>query len=353
MNTRIKTLPLLGAVALFSLSTLTAVETVPVGYITKDVNANADLKAGVPFEQASSFAGAVSSVTAGVVSVTSTVPDVTTDAHYLLVTSGPLLGKWYEVTANGASTVSVAEDLETVGLVAGNTFKVIPFWTLDTLFPSGGGIPASDDVFSPVAFVLTNNLSAVGINISAGGVYFYHDGTQGPAGWYDNDDLGGGLQGSTVLSPETFITIRNGTGSIANVTMSGVVPEYSVSVNILSRSAGPQDNQIQNPFPAGLTLADSQLFEDGVVRGSSDVFSPLDLLLIFEGTPAGLNPSSSKVVFYHDGTQGPAGWYDNDDLGAGVINNYELPLGGALIVRRATGSDELISWTPNLPYALN
>ena len=82
------------------------------------------------------------------------------------------------------------------------------------------------------------------------------------------------------------------------------------------------------------------------------MFAPVDLLLIFEGTPTGINPAASKVVFYHDGTQGPAGWYDNDNLGGGTIDAFELPLASALIVRRAVGTDELISWSPTIPYSL-
>ena len=40
-----------------------SVSSTPVGYVTYTVNANSDLKLGIPMEQASSFAGSVSSVT--------------------------------------------------------------------------------------------------------------------------------------------------------------------------------------------------------------------------------------------------------------------------------------------------
>ena len=354
INTSQKLIALLSGAALLSVSSLAAqtATTAPVGYVSVDVNANADLKRGVPFSQAASFAAAADSVLAGTVTVQSTVPDLTTESHFLSVTSGTLIGKWYEVTGSTASSVTVAEDLQAAGLAASDTFTVVPFWTLDGLFPNGGDIPQSSDVFSPVAFILVNDVTQLGTNLAAGSLYFYHDGTQGPAGWYDNDNLGAGVVGSSVLTPASYITIRNGTGSPITVTMSGTVPEQTVTNEIVSRSAGPQDSQVLNPFPAGITLAGSNLFEDGVIRGSSDVFAPVDLLLIFEGTPTGINPAASKVVFYHDGTQGPAGWYDNDNLGGGTIDAFELPLASALIVRRAVGTDELISWSPTIPYSL-
>jgi uncharacterized protein (TIGR02597 family) len=336
-----------------SLSSLSALTTDPLGFVSYDVNANADRRIGVPLNQAPSFVGSVASVTSGTVTVSTTVPDVTTEAHYLWVTSGSLLGKWYEVTGSDSSTVTVAEDLETNGLIAADTFKVVPFWTLDTLFPNGGDIPASSDVFNPVGYLLTNDVSSVGTNLIAGSVFIYHDGSQGPAGWYDVDNLGSGTVGSTVITPESFVTIRNETISTVSVTFSGVVPRHSVSNNILSRAAGPQDNQITNPYPAPLALGSSDLVTDGAMRASSDVFNPLDVLLIYETVPNQKNPVADKVVIYHDGAQGPAGWYDVDDLGGGTIDAHELPAGGALVVRRAVGADEVLTWSPSLPYVLD
>ena len=352
MDTPLKTLPLIGAAALFSLSTLTAVETDPVGYISKTVNANADLKLGVPFKRPATFSSAVDSVSSGTVTVSSTVPDVTTSAHYLLVTSGPLLGSWYQVTGYSGTTLTVAEDLQTAGLVTSNTFEIVPFWTLDSLFPSGGDIPASVDVFAPVAFVITNDVTTNGINLAPATSYLYHSGEQGPAGWYENGNIGGGLQGDVILSPESYITIRNGTSSLVSVTMSGTVPTVTLANDIVQRLTGDQDNQIPNPFPASMTLANSDLVSDGVITPSVDVFAPGDLLLVFFAAPTSVNPAADKTFLYHSGEQGPAGWYENGNIGGGLQDTFELPLGGAFIVRKASGADTVLSWSPTIPYTL-
>lgn len=323
-----------------------------VGYSKFGVNAEADRRMGIPFERPKSCSGTVETVVANTLSTTATVPDVTTDAHYILFTSGVLLGKWYQVISYSSSSLTVNENLQAAGLVIGDNFKVVPFWTLDTLFPGGGSIPPSSDAFDPAAFVLLNDPTGIGTNLAANKVFFYYNGSPESEGWYDNDNLGGGLAGSTPLEPGAYLTIRNGTSSLVSVAGYGDVPDNTVSNEILSRSAGAQDNQIANPYPTAVTLRASRLFEDGVVRGSSDVFDPVDYLLVYEGIPSGFNPAASRVLFYYDGSQVPEGWYDNDNLGDGPIDDYEIDPGAALVVRRSSGTDELISWSPPLPTKL-
>lgn len=349
-----KTLLSLAAGSVLLASSAFAEATDPVGYTTEDIPTGADLKVAVPLTQAPSFVGAVETVASGTVNVAGTMPDVTTAAHFVWVTSGALEGKWYQVTGQTASSVTVAEDLAADGLVATDSFRVLPFWTLDTLFPAGGDIPQSSDVFNPVAQILLNDINALGINPSAGASYLYHDGAQGPAGWYDADDLGAGLQGDVIVSPASYITIRNQSGGAAAVTFVGSVPVAPVANNVLSRSAGSQDSQVPNPFPAGVTLSSSGLVDGtaGAIRPSSDVFNPLDQLLVFPSTPTGLNPATAVSYLFHDGTQGPAGWYDADNLGAGLQDGEKIPAAAALLVRRQTGADQVISWVAPLPYTL-
>lgn len=331
------------------------VTTIPVGYISKSVNANADLRLGVPFKQPSNFVGSVLTVSGTTINVDTTITDVTTSLHYLWVTSGPLLGNWYQVESYTPTSVTVVDGSDLSSLASTNTFEIVPFWTLDTLFPSGGDIPVSSDVFNPVAYVLINDVTQTGINLVAGNVYFYHDGTQAAAGWYDLDDLTPGLtKGDTAITPGSFITIRNETDSPITVTMSGTVPNYSITSKILSISTGVQDSQISNPFPAPIVLGSSELVDDLVIRASPDVNNPTDILLIYETVPTEKNTPADKLVIYHDGTQAAAGWYDLDNLVPdATIDTFELPTGGALVVRRATGSDEVLAWSPPLPYTLN
>ena len=112
---KINTLKLLSCAAFTALfamvSQAQSVSSTPVGYVTYTVNASSDLKLGIPMEQASSFTGSVSSVTSGTIDAGSAVGDLTTDAHYIKVTSGTLAGNWYEVTTAAGNAITVAEDL--------------------------------------------------------------------------------------------------------------------------------------------------------------------------------------------------------------------------------------------------
>jgi uncharacterized protein (TIGR02597 family) len=199
---------------------------------------------------------------------------------------------------------------------------------------------------------LLNDVTAQGTNLASGSVYFYHDGSQGPAGWYQSGNLGDGLKNDVVVSPESYITLRNQTGSPIAAVMPGTVPTVTVSNDILQLASGDQDNQITNPFPAGLKLVDSELISDGVISPSPDPFLPDDFLLVFDSISTSQNPAADTVFFYHDGSQGPEGWYESGNLGAGLQNLYEIPSGGAIIIRKKGGTDAVVNWSPGQPYTL-
>jgi len=357
MNTSQKLIALLSGAALLSVSSLAAqtATTAPVGYVTLTVNATSDAKLGVPLSQATSFNGAVSSVASGTITVANSVPDVTTASHFVLVTTeaGSLKGNWYQVTGSTSSTITVAEDLAALGLTSSDTISVIPFWTLNTLLPDGGALPPSADVSNPGAQLSVYDVNDTGINLIPSASYLYHSGEQGPAGWYDVNNIGAGIQDSAVLSPETFIAVKNDTGSVANIVIKGSVPTDVLSTSVLSRSAGSQDSLIFNPYPAPILLNDSNLVTDSVLRPSPDVSNPSDQILVFSSTPTGYNALPDIFLLYHSGEQGPAGWYDINNIGGGEIGaTYSIPEGAAFIIRRAVGTDEVLTWNPPTPYTL-
>ena len=147
------------------------------------------------------------------------VGDLTTQSHYLKITSGSLSGQWYQVVGATGNNVSVAEDLESAGLSNGDTFQVTPFWTMDTLFTSGGGVPGSPDIFNASALVLTFDPSAVGTNLSTSASFLYYTGNLAPSGWYDSSALT--PAGTIVINPDTFIQIRNTTSSSVDIVIAG------------------------------------------------------------------------------------------------------------------------------------
>jgi len=321
----------------------------PVGVVTFEVNPNSDQRLGIPLNRPNSFKGVASSVNGTEVSANEL--ETLEGAHYLHVTSGSAQGTWESVLSSSAGKLVIERSIE--GFVAGDSFAVKPFWTLGDLFPDGGGIPKSSNVFSPVAFLILSEPSAVGVNISGGKALFYHDGSQGDEGWYDIDDRGAGVIDDLVVSPETFLTIRNLTSDLAMVKVVGSVPTEKFAVDLVSRGEGQQDNQVFNPFPVEVNLSQLGLIESQAFSKSPNVFKPIDSVLVYRMGNVGKNPSADKLYFYHDGSQGPEGWYDKDDLGAGVQENIILPGGASFIVRKGAGSDANLPWSPDLPYLLD
>ena len=341
-----------GAAFLMSSAFAQGVTTDPVGYVTVASTDGDDVVVSPQLLRATSLTGIPTSITAGELTLGSgsTVDEFVAEAHFVLFCSGTLSGEWFQVTGNTTTTVTVSEDLVSLGALTTDSVKVIPFWTLGTLFPDGAGFPGSTDVLNPVAFVLLNDVNAVGTNLSSGNSYFYNSGSQVAVGWYLNGAFGATVN-DQIITPETYFTIRNTSGAGSSAVVSGSVPVDQVATQVGRLTASAQDNQLVNPYPTPLSLADSQLFESGAVEGSTDVLNPIDFVLVYDNAPAsGTNVSPARTYFYNIGSQVSVGWYLNGAFGA-TVNDDTIPAGGAFIVRKANGAAGTVKWSPVVPYA--
>jgi len=332
------------AAAAFSANAQTIVTTDPVGYVSYTVNANSDQKIGVPMTQASVFSGSATTV-AGTSVTTSGVPTLS-GKNLLLVTSGSAAGSWEEIASSTSTSVTLLAPIS--GFANSNTFVIRPFWTLSSLFPSGGAVPQSPDPDNPRGLVLLNDLAAVGINPASGASYLYHDGSIIPAGWYESGTFA--EANDVVISPESFLTLRNSTASPVNISFVGSVPAETSAIDVVRRPGGQQDNLILNQFPASVTLANSGLNSSGAIAASPDPENPVDLLLVYSLGNSGINPASSAQYLYHDGSILPAGWYESGTFTE--ADNVALPAGGAIVVRKGAGPSQVTKFAPNLPYVL-
>ncbi|MEM0967216.1 MAG: TIGR02597 family protein [Verrucomicrobiota bacterium] len=326
----------------------------PVGYNSTTLVDGTDTLIGVTFQDVASLRGVVSSVTSGSVGLSGvTAGSGFAGTHYLLVLGGSLEGRWFPITSVGDGSVTVEDDLESLGLIVETAVSIIPFWTLGELLGEANGVPVSDDLLAPKAFVFINDLSESGTNLSAGFVFVLHDGSQlggGEVGWFEDGTF---LPSDDVLvSPESYITVRNVSGADSTLTIAGDVPITTVGISVGRIANEAQDNRITNPFPVSLTLGQSGL--ESVVDVSTDLLNPTDRLLVFTSENDALNPSPSAVYVYHDGSQiggGTPGWYSD---GTFVLSDdVEIPAGAPLIVRKADGLPGLGSWLPPIPYTLD
>ncbi len=347
------------------------VTTDPVGFFTVDINANSDRAVALGLHRDPDIPSTtVTGVQGNVISISAQltadqyvyVDGVQDDQFYLLVKDGTLAGRWYEITDNGTGDVTVnqgpySENVQTQGLVADTSVCIIPFWTLNTLFPDGAGLDANSAFFTPTNFVLLSSQTGQGTNLPFDKVYFYYDGTDNvqPAGWYDNGNpFGGEPIEDTLVPPDSYLVVRNA-GSAKTITVEGAVPTTPSDVALVTDNV-QQDNQTVNPFPIPVSLNQLQLAQSGAVTAGSSVFSPVDFVLIYDQAQSGQNSFPSKVYFYHDGTDFvlPQGWYDNSNPFAGKVGDDKIIAPGASItIRKAASSPGLVNWEAPRPYTLD
>ncbi|MGK0188679.1 MAG: hypothetical protein ACI9R3_004491 [Verrucomicrobiales bacterium] len=334
-----------------------------VGWVKLTSKMNGDLPFSIPFQRPHEYDGAVESISGNVVTLTNAAFDTNPDQFvyappqndhfYLVIKNGLLNGTAYDVTANGAATVTVdqnhpTDDAATQGLAAGALVEIVPCWTLNTLLPNGQGLQPSSNVLAPVGLLQRRDPAAVGTNVPTTTSFLYHDGAQTTAGWYDANNLGGGLQNDMVLNSEVFFVLRNEGATDLPVILNGnvTVGGFATEVGILQNNVA-QDNYVAVPLPYDLTLAESNLFESGVIDPSSNVLAPGDLLKAYNvDAIGGLNPPTTEVYLYHDGTQtGTAGWYNANNLGLGIQDSTKvLKAGQGFVVSKIAGLEGTDTW---------
>lgn len=351
--------------------------TTPVGYVTMNVPTQSDTTITPSLSQPALLHAASTGISGNQITVAATgaaadafinaSPDPNSKT-YLLVRSGALAGLRFPVTANTGTTITVnggATSLEAQGFVGsrtapltGDLVSVIPYWTLNTFFPNGVGLGASSDLVNPIAYVLFSNQDAIGINRAASKLYFYFSGDAEnypdyPAGWYDNDNLDGGLQNTVALDPAVLMTVRNSTA--ASITVTGEIPSVPLATTLLTSSSGPNDELLGAPYPIDTTLQESGLLS--AISPSADLVNPTDYVFVYSDDTTGINKAASKLYFYFSGDAEnypdyPAGWYDNDNLDGGLVTGAVIKAGRCLGIRKASGVDAATRWTAPLPYSL-
>ena len=87
-----------------------------------------------------------------------------------------------------------------------------------------------------------------------------------------------------------------------------------------------------------VTLLNSGFIESGLITPSPDVFSPVNVVKVFaNGTSLDGQNGTFTAYLYHDGAQGPAGWYDVGDVNAGLKDAVVIPADSLLFFTSATG----------------
>jgi uncharacterized protein (TIGR02597 family) len=362
---------LLGLLALATASQAqTTVSSDPVGFNSITALGNSDTRFSVPLHRTQAYQGAVASVSGNVITLSGT-PGFTasqfvyasgtqTDTFYVEFATGAKSGLSYTVASNDASSVTLNLNGDTLSSVAaGDTLRIIPYWTLNTLFPSQAGISTTSAIngTGSLTQILMPDLTNPGVDLTSPATYYYYSGTSfGGPGWRK---LAGGftnIKNDDVIPPDVAVVVRqNGVATSSLLTATGAVPTNGRKYVIGTLASNtPQDNAIAIDVPVTLSLTQSNLFESGAFAGTTAINGTSgDQLLVFDDTVAGFDKNPTATYYYYTGTSfGGAGWRK---LAGGFTNikNTDTPFqpgSGFIIRKQATSNATAAVWSLPLPY---
>lgn len=334
-----------------------AATTGTVGAISFSAAAQSDTIVSLPLHRPHSFRGVVASSSGSLVTLAqaSFAEDAFNDRFYMLVESGAGEGRWFPVADTSGATVTLdpGPDGTTAFFSAGTVVRIIPFWTLDTVFPDGRGVNASGSLL-PASRILLPDTSRAGVRLAPAASFFYYGGTgHGGEGWRRFGASPSVKFDGQILPPGASFVIRHESGSGTLFENLGSVPAAAFSARLATLAPNTaQDHAIGLGIPADFSLAESRLFESGAFAGSSAIDLPVDELLVFDQSAPARNRTPAGVYYYYTGSQnGGPGWRRKGDVNTLQNNARVLQTARGFLIRKASGSiPSSARWTVRPAY---
>ncbi|MCB1090765.1 MAG: TIGR02597 family protein [Verrucomicrobiae bacterium] len=315
-----------------------------IGLTRNLCKAGSDTLIGVPFERNAIGGGSLAAppkLTGLSASFRANIPAGELPAfenrlHYLrFVGPGGAAGSWHPILSHSDSTVTIeANGSNLADLDTGDTFEIIPYWTLDSLFDPGvqetihvsaGSLP---NVRSTE--VLITDLTGEGINLAPDHIYFLTG-----SGWRQAT-TGFPSAGSQVILPGQVIVIRHPVG----VADTYFVARQRVNLGDLRMALrtsvrGSQDNLVSLARPTEIKLSELDLTAETFLdSASTDSGDRVDELLLFDNLAAAFNKSPSVTFFRVAGT-----WRRDDGATFPVADDDLIPIAAAIVIRKAATED--------------
>lgn len=286
-----------------------------VGLLSVPAPSASDTIVSLPLHRPEVFRGVIESLDGAMVNLrqASFSTDAYSGGFYLLIESGPGEGRWFPITANsgGSVTVEHSADPDFASVVEpGAIVKIIPFWTLDTVFPNGKGVNASGNLL-PVSRVLLPDTQGTGTRLAPSSSFFYFSGaTHGGEGWRKFGHAPTVKFDDHLLLPGSSMIVRHDSGPQTVFENLGAVQTSAFSVRLGTRAPGrDQDHSLGLGIPAPVTLAQSALYESGRFAGTATLEQPVDQLLVYNQSAAAKNRIPAFTYYYYTGSQGAGpGW---------------------------------------------
>lgn len=348
----------LGAVALASNAAGTVADTTdPQSCLVYRVPAQSDLRFGLPLHRPPAFEGRVATVSGTTITLerganwTNWSTNVWTlnEGHYALIANGSAEGTTLRVTANGADTLTLAT--APTGVVTGTLLRLVPYWTLASIFPDGPSLLGTTSITGVGASQILQVDRRPGINLaSTAGFYYFTGSTFGGAGWRQDGANPNTKKDSAPVDPDAVFIFRNVSGAAIEWTLRGAVQLAASRISAGTLQANlAQDNLLSLRVAVPVSLANSGLVASLAARPTTSITGVgADLVLVFDPLATGYNRASTASYYYYNGADfGGPGWR-KDGASPTTLQNTALVFqpGQPVVLRRAaTAVPSEISWT--------
>jgi hypothetical protein len=348
MNIPQKTLSLFAGASLLVFSSLSAVTTDPVGYVTQTVPAHDGTGAtlslhSLPLKPSTTFSGSTSDVTGAVLTVSGTdfssgYPDLAAvDANskplYYVETSD---GLRVDITSVGTSDLTLSEDVE-AAIADVTSISIKKYWTIEDVF----GAASSSDLSASSGITDVDKVLVADGSGSFEQYYIY----QAPV------FLGGGVSWAQVGEPTTVdkSTARIPEGTLLMVRVGSTTRAAFTFTNAGTVKLGADKspvyqgiNLVSFAYPVDTTLGTSGLQEAGLTAGSTVISA--DKVLVTEN-------GSFKQYYLYEAPAFLGGGISWAEVGQPSSSDKSGDtLSGAVLVIRGDAGD--INWTQSQPFTL-
>lgn len=232
--------------------------------------------------------------------------------HYVLFSSGSLKGAWFNILSNDSSSVVLNIDSSEIAKInKSDSFRIIAHWTLNSLFPGGGGLMASEGevagvgcsyVFKYSYFDKNGEMQIPeGVNRAVSGVFYYLK-NSGGGRWVMKNGSFDFDAGGEIIEPDSFLILRNPQDVRLNIC--GEVFK-SASVLDFKNPSGEiwQENFFASPTLTSVKISSfAVLLENGIMNaGSLENPQNSDFIAVFDNSESGVNKKPSKIYVYDGG----------------------------------------------------
>ena len=349
---------------LFAQTSSVSTTTDPVGVFNFTALGASDTFISLPLHRPTVFQGTVSTVSGNTVTVSGSpawtvnqfayAAGTQSNYYYAQFAGGAKEGLYFTVTSNTDASITVSLSGDTLAAVAaGDAVRIIPYWSLNTVFPAGAGFKPSPS-FTPVSTILFPDHGTAGVNLSPATQYFYYSGAAfGGAGWRQVGGAAIQKFDDQPILPDSYFIVRHTTTGDVTFSVSGEVQVHNFKSYLSVLSANTmQDNAVALNLPTAMTLTQSNLVQSGSFAPSTS-FTPVDTLLVFDNTVTGFDKAASEQYFYYSGAAfGGAGWRKVGGTATAIYDTTAIfqPGRGYIIRKGAVATPQSTVWAANKNY---